>query len=101
MPTFTVVQARQNFGTFIDVAMKQPVKITRHGRVILEVMTPHEKERVIQEREKERLFSWFVVNAVEAHEHYETTGLHATHDEMRAWVNSLFANPKNKPPKLR
>lgn len=101
MPTFTVAQARQNFGTFIDVAMKQPVKITRHGRVILEVMTPYEKEKMIQERVREMMFSQFVSEAVEAHEHYETTGLHATHDEMRAWVNSLFANPKNKPPKLR
>lgn len=98
MLTFTATEARQNFGKLTDVAMTQPVSITRQGRVILEVMTPYEKEKMIQERVREMMFSQFVAEAVEAHEHYETTGLHTTHDEMKAWLNSLSTNPNNKPP---
>lgn len=98
MFTFTATEAKQNFGKLTDTALVQPVSITRQGRVILEVMTPQEKEKIIQERVKEMMFSQFVAEAVEAHEHYQTTGLHATHEEMKSWINSLSNNPNAKPP---
>lgn len=98
MLTFTATEAKQNFGRLTDVAMTQPVSITRQGRVILEVMTPHEKERIIQERVREMMFAQFVAEAVQANEHYESTKLHTTHHEMRAWVNALATNPNEKPP---
>lgn len=98
MLTFTATEAKQNFGKMADMALVQPVQITRQGRVVLEVMTPHEKERIIQERIRQAMFAQFVNQAVEAHDHCQATGLHATHDEMKAWVNSLSTNPNSKPP---
>lgn len=39
-----------------------------------------------------------IATAIEAHKHYKTTGLHTTHQEMKAWVSSLTKNFKTKPP---
>lgn len=98
MLTFTATEAKQNFGKLTDTALVQPVSITRQGRVILEVMTPHQKEKMIQERVKQLMFGQFVEDAIQAHKHYETTGLHTTHEEMQAWVHSLSSNLDNQPP---
>lgn len=98
MLTFTATEAKQNFGRLTDSALMQPVSITRQGRVILEVMTPTQKEKMIQERIKEMVFGQFVEDAVQAHKHYEATGLHTTQEEMQSWIKSLSTNPNNKPP---
>lgn len=95
---FTTTEAKQNFDRLTGIALTQPVSITQQGRVILEVMTPQEKEKMIQERVKQLMFAQFVDDAIEAHEHFQTTGLHTTHEEMRAWVNSLSAHAENRPP---
>ena len=98
MTTFTATEVKQNFGKFTDTALMHPVSITKQGRVILEVMTPQEKERMIQERLKELVFQQFVQVAETANEHFQETGLHTTHEEMKAWVKSLSKNPNSKPP---
>lgn len=98
MLTFTATEAKQNFGKLTDTAMVQPVSITRQGRVILEVMTPQEKERIIQERIQSLVFEQFIQDAIDAQEHYDATGLHTTHEEMRAWAKSLSTNPNAKLP---
>ncbi|WLF83723.1 hypothetical protein [Moraxella sp. ZY210820] len=98
MLMFTTTEAKQNFDRLTGIALTQPVSITQQGRVILEVMTPQEKEKMIQERVKQIMFAQFVDDAVEAHEHYIATGLHTTHDEMKAWVNSLSTNTDHRPP---
>lgn len=93
MATFTATEAKQNFGKLADTALIQPVTITRQGRVILEVMTPQEKEKMIQERVRELAFAQFIEDAEKANEHFQKTGLHTTHDEMKAWAKSLSINP--------
>lgn len=98
MITFTSTEAKQNFGKLTDTAMVEPVSITRQGRVILELMTPAQKEKIIQERIKELVFGQFVEDAIQAHRHYEATGLHTTQEEMQSWVQSLLENPNSKPP---
>lgn len=98
MITFTSTEAKQNFGKLTDAALAEPVSITRQGRVILEVMTHQEKEKMIQERIKELFFNQFVNDAIEAHKHYEATGLHATQQEVKESVKSLVNNPNEKPP---
>lgn len=98
MATFTATEAKQNFGKLADTALIQPVTITRQGRVILEVMTPQEKEKMIQERVKELAFAQFIEDAEKANAHFKETGLHTTHDEMKAWAKSLSINPNAKPP---
>ena len=40
----------------------------------------------------------FYETAKMAGEHYRTTGLHTTHDELKAWANSLGSKHELKPP---
>lgn len=98
MRTFTASDAKNNFGVFTDTALTEPVSITRRGRVILEIMTPEAKEAMIQERIRSIVFGQFVEDAVEADKHYQATGLHTTHEEVTAWVESLKTNPNAKAP---
>lgn len=98
MLTFTTNEAKQNFDKLADTALTQPISITQQGRVILEIMTPQDKEKMVLERAKQFLFDQFVADAVDAHAHYQATGLHTTHDAMKAWVDSLSQNPNNAPP---
>lgn len=37
--------------------------------------------------------------AAEAIKHYEETGLHTTHEEMKEWVKKLATNPNEPMPK--
>lgn len=98
MLTFTATEAKQNFGRLTDTALVEPISITRQGRVILEVMTPSQKEKMIQERIRELVYGQFVQDAVQADKHYAATGLHTTHEEMKTWIQSLATNPNSKPP---
>lgn len=98
MTIFTATEAKQNFGKLTDTALMHPVSITRQGRVILEVMTPSQKEQMIQERIKEMVFEQFVQDAIEADKHYRETGLHLTLGEVQEWVKSLAINPNSKLP---
>lgn len=41
----------------------------------------------------------FVQDAVTAHKDYEQTGLHTTHTEMKAWLQTLKANKNAKMPR--
>jgi hypothetical protein len=93
MLTFTASDAKNNFGALTDTALTQPVSITRHGRVILEIMTPQAKEAMIQERIKALVFGQFVADAVEADKEYTETGLHTTQAEMKAWAKKLRTSP--------
>ena len=40
----------------------------------------------------------FYETAKKAGQHYEDTGLHTTHEEMRAWANSLGTEQELMPP---
>lgn len=98
MLTFTASEAKNNFGALTDTALTQPVSITRHGRVILEVMTPQAKEALIEERIKELVFHQFVAEAAAADKNYTETGLHTNMQEMQAWADSLdTAHPASMP----
>jgi len=89
MKTFAASEAKNNFGLLTDSAMVQPVSITRHGRVILEVMTPEAKEAMVQTRIKEFLWTQFIDDAQQSHMDYQNTGLHTNFDEMKQWVDSF------------
>lgn len=93
MKTFTASEAKQNFGALSDTALTEPISITRHGRVILEVMTPQAKEAMIQERIKAIVWEQFVQDAVSAHQEYEATGLHTTQEDMKNWAERLKNDP--------
>ncbi len=98
MLTFTATEAKQQFGTVTDKALSNPVQITRRGRVVLELMTPEDKERMFQKRLNEIAERQFLDDAIESKRHYERTGLHVTLDELREWSDSLSTpTPKEFP----
>lgn len=98
MKTFTATEAQNNFGILADTALTEPVSISRRGRVILELMTPEMKEKIIQERIKELVFEQFIDDAVASNQHFIETGLHLTQDEVKNWATSLTLNSKNPLP---
>ncbi|MDO4223990.1 MAG: hypothetical protein Q4D05_08195 [Acinetobacter sp.] len=98
MLIFTATEAKQNFGKLTDSAMTQPVCITRQGRVILEVMTPYDKEQMIAKAVEQALFERFVSEAVQSYEHYQKTGLHANADDVDSWIASLSPEQEGELP---
>lgn len=48
------------------------------------------------EREEKRVELY--TKAHESFEHFQATGLHVTHEEMGAWINSLGTSNELKPP---
>ncbi len=98
MLTFTATEAKQRFGSVSDKALSNPVQITRRGRVVLELMTPEDKERMFQKRLNEIAEQQFLNDAIEAEKHYQKTGLHVTLDELQEWAKSLnTSTPKEFP----
>jgi hypothetical protein len=52
---------------------------------------PEKRQAEIQQRQIEL--------ALESLNHYETTGLHVTLDELKEWVKAIADNPKTPMPK--
>jgi antitoxin Phd len=53
MPTMTAVRAQSRFGELLDLAQREPVAVTRHGRTVAYVVSEYEYQAVqeaIQER---------------------------------------------------
>ena len=52
MLTNTSTEAQNNFGQLLDLAQREPVAITRHGRIVAYVISPAEMELILRERER-------------------------------------------------
>lgn len=103
MQTVTTGQFRQNFSEYVDIAkFKEPITITQHGKPTVMVLSYEEgmdfleKKRIQKEMEAEREM---LELATEAIKHYEETGLHTTHEEMKEWARKLANNPNEPMPK--
>ncbi len=103
MQTVTTGQFRQNFSEYVDIAkFKEPITITQHGKPTVMVLSYEEgmdfleKKRIQKEMEAEREM---LELATEAIKHYEETGLHTTHEEMKEWAKKLVTNPNEPMPK--
>ena len=103
MQTVTTGQFRQNFSEYVDIAkFREPIAITQHGKPTVMVLSYEEgidfleKKRIQKEMEAER--EMFKL-AAEAIKHYEETGLHTTHEEMKEWAKKLVTNPNEPMPK--
>ncbi len=103
MQIVTTGQFRQNFSEYVDIAkFKEPITITQYGKPTVMVLSYEdgidflEKKRLQKELEAER--EMFEL-AAEAIKHYEDTGLHTTHEEMKEWVKKLATNPNEPMPK--
>lgn len=44
MQTMTANQAKTQFGAFIDMAQKEPVRVMRHGRLVGVMVSPEDYE---------------------------------------------------------
>jgi antitoxin Phd len=65
MPTMTAVKAQSRFGELLDLAQREPVAVTRHGRTVAYVVSEYEYQ-AIQEATQER------ANAVRWYDDYVT-----------------------------
>ncbi len=52
MKTYAAREAKNNFGALLDEAQRQPIQITRNGRIVAGVVNKEEFEQVIANRRK-------------------------------------------------
>lgn len=58
MVTITSAELQKHFGKFSDMAMREPVSITRHGRETLVVLAADEYKRLKSFDERQALYPW-------------------------------------------
>jgi antitoxin Phd len=54
MVTKTSAEAQNNFGQLLDLAQREPVAITRHGRPAAFIVSPRDMEEILQEKERRK-----------------------------------------------
>jgi antitoxin Phd len=54
MITKTSAEAQNQFGQLLDTVQREPVAITRHGRPAAFIVSPHDMEPILRERERRR-----------------------------------------------
>ena len=54
MLTKTSAEAQNQFGQLLDLAQREPVAITRHGRPAAYVVSPQDMEPILREKERRR-----------------------------------------------
>ncbi len=52
MKTYAAKEAKNNFGEMLDEVQRQPIQITRNGRIVAGVINKEEFEEVIANRRK-------------------------------------------------
>lgn len=52
MVTKTSAEAQNQFGQLLDLVQREPVVITRHGRPAAYVVSPHDMEPILLEKER-------------------------------------------------
>ncbi len=52
MKTYAAKEAKNNFGEMLDEVQRQPIQITRNGRIVAGVVNKEEFEEVIANRRK-------------------------------------------------
>ncbi len=52
MKTYAAREAKNNFGAMLDEAQRQPVQITRNGRIVAGVINKEEFEEVLTNRRR-------------------------------------------------
>lgn len=60
MITFTSVDAQNRFGELIDRSQREPVQVTRRGRVVAYVVSEHDMQELIElRRRREEAARWY------------------------------------------
>ena len=54
MLTKTSAEAQNNFGQLLDLVQREPVAITRHGRLVAYVVSPREMDSIIREQQRRK-----------------------------------------------
>ena len=50
MPTVTSVEAQNRFGQLLDIAQREPVTVTRHGRAAAFIVSPQDMNELLDVR---------------------------------------------------
>ncbi|MEX0409787.1 type II toxin-antitoxin system Phd/YefM family antitoxin [Aquibium sp. LZ166] len=58
MVTITAAELQKQFGRYRDMALKEPVSVTHHGRESLVVMSADEYKRLKSFDDRQALYAW-------------------------------------------
>jgi len=58
MVTVTAAELQRQFGRYRDLALKEPVSITHHGRETLVVLSADEYRRLKSLDDRQALYAW-------------------------------------------
>jgi prevent-host-death family protein len=60
MITFTSVEAQNRFGELIDRSQREPIQVTRRGRVVAYVVSEHDMQELVDvRRRREEASRWY------------------------------------------
>ncbi|MDR3741573.1 MAG: type II toxin-antitoxin system Phd/YefM family antitoxin [Terracidiphilus sp.] len=90
MLTKTSAEAQNKFGQLLDLAQREPVAITRHGRPAAFVVSPRDIEPILRERERrERVVKELEAWREKARKNMTPAAAALTDEEVNRMVHEL------------
>ncbi len=90
MTTVTSVEAQNRFGQLLDMAQREPVTVTRHGRPAAFIVSPQDMEELLTVRERRsRAVAAFEAWSATARQRARPAVGELSDDEVNRLVHSL------------
>jgi prevent-host-death family protein len=97
MLTKTSAEAQNQFGQLLDLAQREPVAITRHGRPAAFVVSPRDIEPILRERERrQKAVADFKAWSNMARNHMTPAAAELTEEDINRMVHELRDNPEER-----
>jgi prevent-host-death family protein len=90
MITYTSVEAQNRFGELIDRSQREPVQVTRRGRVVAYVVSEHDMQELLDvRRRREEAARWYAQYRQRLGERIKDTVGELSDDEVNRLVHEL------------
>ncbi len=90
MQTMTSVEAQSRFGELIDRAQREPIALTRHGRVVAYVVSEHDmREETALAQRREAAARWYTEYRARVMAQAPVDALPLSDDEVNRLVHEL------------
>ncbi len=92
MPTMTAVKAQSRFGELLDLAQREPVAVTRHGRTVAYVVSEYDYQAVqAMTQDRANAVRWYddYVAALKNDRSPETSRI--TDEDIKQLINEVRA----------
>jgi prevent-host-death family protein len=90
MTTVTSVEAQNRFGQLLDMAQREPVTVTRHGRPAAFIVSPQDMEELLTVREqRSRAVAAFEAWTAKARQRAQPAAGELSDDEVNRLVHRL------------